>query len=52
LGLTRKELEVLSENKIMLAKDLLSFDINRLTKTGISFSRLQRLQSLVKQILG
>jgi len=52
LGLTRKELEVLSENKIMLAKDLLSFDVNRLTKTGISFSRLQRLQSLVKQILG
>jgi len=53
LGLSRKELNVLSQNKIMLAKELLSFDANKLTqKTGISYNRLKKLQNLVKQILG
>jgi DNA-binding Xre family transcriptional regulator len=53
LGLSRKELDVLSKNKIMLAKELLSIDGNKLTqKTGISYNRLQRLQNLVRQILG
>ncbi len=53
LGLSRKELDALSKNKIMLAKELLSFDVSKLTqKTGISYNRLQRLQDLVRQILG
>ena len=52
LDLRVKELAILSQNKIMLAKDLLTVDINQLSrKTNISCSRLQRLQNIVKQII-
>lgn len=52
LGLGAKELEILSQNKFMLAKDLLTADLNQLSrKTNISYARLQRLQTLVKQII-
>ena len=52
LGLRAKELDILSQNKFMLAKDLLTTDINELSrKTNISYTRLQRLQNIVKQIM-
>lgn len=52
LGLRAKELEILSQNKIMLAKDLLACDMSKLShKTNMSYTRLQRLQNLVRQIL-
>lgn len=52
LGLRGIELEILSQNKIMLAKDLITTDINQLSrKTNISYTRLQRLQNIVKQII-
>lgn len=52
LGLRTHELESFSHNNIMLAKDLLTADINQLSrKTNISYSRLQRLQNLVRQII-
>ena len=52
LGLRAKELEVLSQNKFMLARDLLTTDTNQLCrKINISYARLQRLQNIVKQIM-
>ena len=52
LGLRTQELEALSQNKFMLARDLLTADLNQLSrKTNISYTRLQRLQNLVRQIL-
>lgn len=52
LGLRAKELEVLSQNKFMLARDLLTIDTNQLSrKINISYTRLQRLQNIVKQIM-
>ena len=52
LGLKTKELEILSQNKFMLAKDLLNTDINQLSrKTNISYARLQRLRNIVEQIM-
>jgi len=52
LGLRAKELEILSKNKLMLARDLLSTDTNQLSrKTNISYTRLQRLQNMVKHII-
>lgn len=53
LGLSSKELLVLSQFKVMLAKDLLATDMNKLSReTNISYTRLQRLQNLVRRILG
>lgn len=52
LGLKAKELDLLSKNKFMLARDLLDTDINQLSrKTNISYTRLQRLQNIVKHIM-
>lgn len=52
LGLSPKELLALSQHKVMLAKDLLVVDMNKLSReTNISYTRLQRLQNLVRQIL-
>jgi len=52
LRLQPKELENLSKNKFMLAKDLLNVEINQLTHiTNIPIARLQRLQNTVKQII-
>jgi hypothetical protein len=52
LGLKSNELEILSKNKFMLAKDLLNMDINQLSRiTNIPYTRLQRLQNIVKQIM-
>ncbi|HII36828.1 MAG TPA: hypothetical protein HA319_07570 [Nitrosopumilaceae archaeon] len=52
LGLRTPELQTLSQNKIMLARDLLIIDLNQLSrKTNMSYTRLQRLQNLVRQIL-
>ena len=52
LGLRTQELEALSQNKFMLARDLLTADLDQLSrKTNISYTRLQRLQNLVRQIL-
>ena len=52
LGLRAKELEILPKNKFMLARDLLTTDTNQLCrKINISYTRLQRLQNIVKQIM-
>lgn len=52
LGLRTQELEALSQNKFMLARDLLTADLDQLSrKTNISYTRLQRLQNIVKQII-
>lgn len=52
LGLKAKELQTLSQNNVMLAKDLLTNDISQLShKTDIAYNRLQRLQNIVKQII-
>lgn len=52
LGLRAKELEILSQNKFMLARDLLAIDISQLSrKTNISYARLQRLQNIVKHLM-
>jgi hypothetical protein len=52
LGLRVQELEALSQNKFMLARDLLTADLDQLSrKTSIAYTRLQRLQNLVRQIL-
>lgn len=52
LGFNKKELQKLSENNIMLAKDLLDLDLNQLSKrTQISTHRIEALQRLAKQII-
>lgn len=52
LGLRTQELEALSQNKFMLARDLLTADLDQLSrKTNITYTRLQRLQNIVKQII-
>lgn len=52
LGLRTQELQILSQHTIMLAKEILAIDINKLSrKTDMSYTRLQRLQNLVRQIL-
>lgn len=52
LGLSAKELLSLSQYKIMLAKDLLTIDVNQLArKIDMSYTRLHRLQNLVQNIL-
>lgn len=52
LGLNRKELQKLSENNIMLAKDLLDVESYKLSKqVQISEHRVEDLQRLAKQII-
>ena len=52
LGLSSEELFILSQRKVMLAKDLLAIDMNKLSReTSIPYTRLQRLQNLVRRIL-
>ena len=52
LNLNKIELKAFSDIKFMIAKDLLTTDLEHLSrKTNIPLSRLQRLQMLVKQIL-
>lgn len=52
LGLRGKELDVLSQNKLMLARDLLTTDIDQLSrKISMSYTRLQRLQNIVKHLM-
>ena len=51
LNLSQKELEIFSESNIMIAKDLLRYDENKISKmTGISKKRIRNLQKLVEQI--
>ncbi len=51
LRLRRDELEIFSKHDIMLTGDLLSSDIDKLArKSGMSFTRLHRLQSIAKRI--
>ncbi len=53
LGLNKKELQKLSENNIMLAKDLLDYDPGELSKrVQISVHLIEVLQSLAKRIIG
>lgn len=53
LGLSKNELEKLSENNIMLAKDLLGQNSHQLSKQiQISARRIEILQHLAEQIIG
>ncbi|HZS72889.1 MAG TPA: ATP cone domain-containing protein [Candidatus Nitrosotalea sp.] len=52
LGLSKKELQNLSENNIMLAKNLLDLDSDELSKIKIPIHRIRALQHLAKQIIG
>ncbi len=53
LGLSRREIEMFSRQRLMIAKDLLDVDINDFVrKTGISPKRILSLQKLVNQIIG
>lgn len=53
LGLNKKELQKLSENNIMLAKDLLDLDSYHLSRQiQIPARRIEVLQHLAKQIIG
>lgn len=52
MPLSKKELVSLYENNIVIAKDLLSKDPNQLSNnTGISSSRIRKLQDITKQIM-
>jgi hypothetical protein len=52
MPLSRKEFVALYENNIVIAKDLLSKDPNQLSRnTGISSTRIKKLQDLIKQII-
>jgi hypothetical protein len=52
LGPTRNELEIFSENRLMIAKDLLDLDVNEFSrKTRIPIKRILGLQKLVNQII-
>jgi hypothetical protein len=52
LGPTRIELELFSENKLMIAKDLLDLNIHEFTrKTKIPIKRILGLQKLTNQII-
>lgn len=53
LGLSKKELQKLSENHMMMAKDLLDLDSHQLSKqVQIPSHRIEVLQRLAKQIIG
>ena len=53
LNLKRQELEIFSNNNIMIATDLLKFDKKKLMNlTGLSEKRISNLIRLVKQIIG
>ncbi len=53
LGLSKKELQNLSENNIMLAKSLLDLDSRQLSKqVHVQVPRIESLQRLAKQIIG
>lgn len=52
LCLSKKELIAFSKVNFMIAKDILGEDLMKLShKTDIPYTRLQRLQSLVRRIL-
>lgn len=52
LGLNKKELQRLSENNMMLTKDLLDVESHKLSKqVQISEYRIEGLQRLAKQII-
>lgn len=52
LRLKSRELDAFSKNNIILAKELINTNLHKLSKkTNIVFTRLQRLQNLVKQII-
>ena len=52
LGLSKKETLLLSQNNMMLAKDLLKYDTNYLSdQTGISKNRIDILKQTIEQIL-
>ncbi|MDE1769285.1 MAG: restriction endonuclease [Thaumarchaeota archaeon] len=52
LPLTRNELNSISENNIMIAKDLLEIDKNQLSaKTRISVERINKIQEITAQII-
>ena len=52
LGPTRYELDVFSQNKMMIARDLLDVDVKEFSeKTNIPIKRLLSLQKLVNQII-
>ena len=52
LGPSKRELEILSQNKMMIAKDLLDIDIYEFAqKTKISIKRLVNMQRLTNQII-
>ena len=52
LGLSKKELQNLSENNIMLAKSLLDLDSYQLSKIKIPTRRIEALRRLAKQVIG
>ncbi len=52
LGLSKKEIFTLSQNNMMLAKDLLKYDTSYLSDhTGISKNRIDSLKQTIEQIL-
>lgn len=52
LGLTKYEIASFERNNMMLVKDLIKPDLNRLSaETGMSYQRLERLQNISRQIL-
>ncbi|CAE6487628.1 ATP cone domain-containing protein [Candidatus Nitrosotenuis uzonensis] len=52
LGISRHELDLLSQQNLMIAKDLLDVDISDFVKkTGISAKRILTLQKLVNRII-
>jgi hypothetical protein len=52
LGLNRRELEIFSQYKMMIAKDLLDIDVNEFARrTKIPIKRLLMFQRLVNQII-
>lgn len=52
LGLNRRELGAFSQNKVMMAKDLLDLDVRQWSqRTQISSRRLEALQSLASKIM-
>lgn len=51
LNLTQREIQVFSENNIMIAKDLLQYNASRISRiTGISKKRIENMQELIGQI--
>lgn len=53
LGLNRKELEMFSQNNLMLAKDLFNIDSHQLSqRISIPTRRMEILQNLARQIIG